>query len=241
MQNKPSRRIHVTFLNANIYATMIEFFVVCCLYKWVNCSSLKEKAFYVFCGVVNLIMLYLTGCRTAFIPLALVVPVFFICYGERKWILLSIGLILAGIIAVLLIPDLIPRLSDISTLESRFDIWYGAFQGIAMYPLFGNGPQTYGRLYPIYDWHKAPHAHNIYIDAISSYGIIGTVLLVGYYVYLGKEMMQVRKHKALFGMMVSFILVYLIHGLLDCTLNALWTGMLFFVVLNTGAMYRKEN
>lgn len=92
MQNKPSRRIHVTFLNANIYATMIEFFVVCCLYKWVNCSSLKEKAFYVFCGVVNLIMLYLTGCRTAFIPLALVVPVFFICYGERKWILLSIGL-----------------------------------------------------------------------------------------------------------------------------------------------------
>ena len=152
-----------------------------------------------------------------------------------------IGLILAGIIAVLLIPDLIPRLSDISTLESRFDIWYGAFQGIAMYPIFGNGPQTYGRLYPIYDWHKAPHAHNIYIDAISSYGIIGTVLLVGYYVYLGKEMMQVRKHKALFGMMVSFVLVYLIHGLLDCTLNALWTGMLFFVVLNTGAMYRKEN
>ena len=110
-----------------------------------------------------------------------------------------------------------------------------------MYPLFGNGPQTYGRLYPIYDWHKAPHAHNIYIDAISSYGIIGTVLLVGYYVYLGEEMMQVRKHKALFGMMVSFVLVYLIHGLLDCTLNALWTGMLFFVVLNTGAMYRKEN
>ena len=108
-------------------------------------------------------MLYLTGCRTAFVPLALVVPVFFICYGERKWILLSIGLILAGIIAVSLIPDLIPRLSDISTLESRFDIWYGAFQGIAMYPLFGNGPQTYGRLYPIYDWHKAPHAHNIYI------------------------------------------------------------------------------
>lgn len=241
VQNKPSRRIHVTFLNANIYATMIEFFVVCCLYKWVSCSSLKEKAFYVFCGVVNLIMLYLTGCRTAFIPLALVVPVFFICYGERKWILLSIGLFLAGIIAVLLIPDLIPRLSDISTLESRFDIWYGAFQGIAMYPLFGNGPQTYGRLYPIYGWHKAPHAHNIYIDAISSYGIIGTVLLVGYYVYLGKEMMQVRKHKALFGMMVSFVLVYLIHGLLDCTLNALWTGMLFFVVLNTGAMYRKEN
>ena len=96
-------------------------------------------------------------------------------------------------------------------------------------------------MYPIYDWHKAPHAHNIYIDAISSYGIIGTVLLVGYYVYLGKEMMQVRKHKALFGMMVSFVLVYLIHGLLDCTLNALWTGMLFFVVLNTGAMYRKEN
>lgn len=82
-------------------------------------------------------MLYLTGCRTAFIPLALVVPIFFICYGERKWILFSIGLILAGIIAVLLIPDLIPRLSDISTLESRFDIWYGAFQGIAMYPLLG--------------------------------------------------------------------------------------------------------
>lgn len=241
VQNKPSRRVHVSFFNANIYAMMIEFFIVSCLYRWIKCSSIQEKTYYVFCGTVNLIMLYLTGCRTAFIPLALVVPVFFICYGERKWILLSIGLIITGIIAVLLIPDLIPRLSDVSTLESRFEIWEGALQGIAMYPFFGNGPQTYGRLYSIYDWHKAPHAHNIYIDAISSYGIIGTVLLVGYYMYLGKEMIQVRKHRALFGMMVSFVLIYLIHGLLDCTLNALWTGMFFFIVLNTGAMYRKEN
>lgn len=239
VQNKPSRRIHVFFLNANIYATMIELFVVGCLYKWVKCSSVKGKVFYVLCGVINLVMLYLTGCRTAFIPLALVVPAFFICYGERKWILLSIGLIIVGVVAVLLIPDLIPRLSDLSTLKSRFKIWNGALQGIMMYPLFGNGPQTYGRLYSIYGWHKAPHAHNIYIDAISSYGIIGSILLVGYYVYLVKEMMQVRKHRALSGMMVSFVLIYMVHGLLDCTFNSIWTGMLFFIILNTGAMYRK--
>lgn len=240
VQNSPSRRIHVFFDNANLYAMMIEFFITSCLYRWVKTDSIKLKVYYVLVGLFNIGMLYLTGCRGGFLPLAIVVPLFFILYGKKKYILISVGLIGVACCLLLVMPDLIPRLSDVSTIESRVKIWKGAIEGIKMYPLFGNGPQTYGHLYATYGWHKAPHAHNIYIDMVSSYGIVGTILLLGYFVYILKEVFQTKGNKALFSLMVCFFVILLVHGLFDCTLNVLATSIFFFMVTNAGCIQKKS-
>lgn len=239
--NSPRKRIHVTFMNANLYAMMIEFFVVFCLYRWVKVKSVKRKAYYVFISLLNLFVLYLTGCRAALGTLIIVFSIFFVVYGERKWdtVMLRIMVLAFGI--TFIAPDLIPRIDDLSTISSRFKIWSGAFEGIMMFPLFGNGPQTYGHLYKAFGWHKAPHAHNIYIDSISSYGIIGTTLLLSYAYFVLKEIYSIRKHRAKFALIISFIIILLVHGMVDCTLNVISTSMVFFMIINAGSMFTKKD
>ena len=239
VQNSPKRRITGTFFNANYYAMMIEFFVGMCLYRWVQVKSVWSKTKYVLIGLLNIFLLYLTGCRAAFIPLGIVVPLFFILYGEKKWIFVSLGLMACAGLLFFIKPNLIPRLSDLSTISSRVKIWKGGIEGIKMYPFFGNGPMTYGNLYEKFGWHKAPHCHNIYLDALSAYGIVGCIPLFGYIFYLIKGVWSTRKNKALFALMISFIVIYLVHGLVDCTLNYLSTSCTFLMVLCT--VKRQEN
>lgn len=114
---------------------------------------------------------------------------------------------------------------------------------ISMYPFFGWGPQTYQKFYPLVHGHKAPHAHNIYIDSILSYGVVGTGVLLAYTFVLNKEIFTSNTRKenpALFGMMMCFIAIVLIYGLLDCTLNIVATGTLCFIILNSACMYLEK-
>ena len=161
----------------------------------------------------------------------------------KKLFITSIVLELCVCGLVFLKPTLIPRMSDMSTFASRIKIWKTAFICISMYPLFGWGPQTYKKFYPLVNGHKAPHAHNIYIDSILSYGVIGTILVLCYTFVLNKEIFTSNTRKenpALFGMMMCFIAIVLIYGLLDCTLNIVATGTLCFIILNSACMYKEK-
>ncbi len=82
-----------------------------------------------------------------------------------------------------------------STFASRIKIWKTAFMCISMYPFFGWGPQTYKKFYPLVHGHKAPHAHNIYIDSIFSYGVVGTECLWHITLVLNKEIFTSNTRK----------------------------------------------
>lgn len=241
--NSPKRRITSTFMNANIYAMLIDFICVMCMYRFVNNANIFAKIAYVCVALFNFFVLYLTGSRTALLPFVVIFPIFLYCVRWKKLFITSIVLELCVCGLVFFKPNLIPRISDMSTFSSRIKIWKTALICISMYPLFGWGPQTYKKFYPLVHGHKAPHAHNIYIDSILSFGIIGTALLLAYTFVLDKEIFTSNTKKenpALFGMMMCFIAIVLIYGLLDCTLNIVATGMLCFIILNSACMYLKK-
>ena len=241
--NSPKRRITSTFMNANIYAMVIDFVCVMCMYRFVKNDNILCKIGYVIVALFNFFVLYLTGSRTALLPFVLIFPIFLYCVRWKKLFITSIVLELCVCGLVFLKPSLIPRMSDMSTFASRIKIWKTAFICISMYPLFGWGPQTYKKFYPLVNGHKAPHAHNIYIDSILSYGVIGTILVLCYTFVLNKEIFTSNTRKenpALFGMMMCFIAIVLIYGLLDCTLNIVATGTLCFIILNSACMYKEK-
>ena len=241
--NSPKRRITSTFMNANIYAMVIDFVCVMCMYRFVKNDNILCKIGYVIVALFNFFVLYLTGSRTALLPFVLIFPIFLYCVRWKKLFITSIVLELCVCGLVFLKPTLIPRMSDMSTFASRIKIWKTAFICISMYPLFGWGPQTYKKFYPLVNGHKAPHAHNIYIDSILSYGVIGTILVLCYTFVLNKEIFTSNTRKenpALFGMMMCFIAIVLIYGLLDCTLNIVATGTLCFIILNSACMYKEK-
>ncbi|NME44723.1 O-antigen ligase family protein [Faecalicoccus pleomorphus] len=242
IQNSPKRRIMATFDNANLYATMLEFWIFFCVYRFIQCRGLLKRILYVVVGLFNFGLLYLTGCRTALLPLVVIIPLFFFLAREKKWLLLSLAGLGIGIILVFMEPDLIPRITDMSTLESRFNIWNCAWMGIQNYPIFGLGPQSYHLYYQMFNGHKAPHAHNIYVDSLASYGIVGTLLIIYYACrYLFPEIGNVRLYdRELFGLIIGFILIFLIHGLLDVTMNVLATALVFMMILNAGVLVKKD-
>lgn len=241
--NSPTRRITSTFMNANIYAMIIDFVCVICMYRFVKNENILYRIFYFIVALFNFFVLYLTGSRTALLPFVVIFPIFLYCIRWKKLFITSIVLELCVCGLVFLKPNLIPRISDMSTFASRIKIWKTALLCISMYPFFGWGPQTYKQFYPLVHGHKAPHAHNIYIDSILSYGIVGTLILLAYIFVLNKEIFTSNTRKenpALFGMMMCFIAIVLIYGLLDCTLNIVATGTLCFIILNSACMYLEK-
>lgn len=241
--NSPTRRITSTFMNANIYAMVIDFVCVISMYRFVKNENILYRIFYFIVALFNFFVLYLTGSRTALLPFVVIFPIFLYCIRWKKLFITSIVLELCVCGLVFLKPNLIPRISDMSTFASRIKIWKTAFLCISMHPFFGWGPQTYKQFYPLVHGHKAPHAHNIYIDSILSYGIMGTLILLAYIFLLNKEIFTSNTRKenpALFGMMMCFIAIVLIYGLLDCTLNIVATGTLCFIILNSACMYLEK-
>ena len=242
IQNSPKRRITALFDNANLYGTMLEFWIFLCVYRFIQNKKRICRIAYVCIGLFNLGLMLLTGCRTALIPFVLIVPLFFYFSKEKKWLILSLATLAVLIGFVFMKPTLIPRITDMSTLESRFKIWSCAIHGFLQYPLFGMGPQSYHLYYQMFDGHKAPHAHNIYIDSFASYGVVGTLILgIYFFKYLVKEILGIRKeNRVLFGLVIGFLLIFLIHGLLDVTMNHPCTALLFLMVINSGCMAKKS-
>lgn len=231
-----SYRADSTFLNANYYATYIEFVILFCVYKLMENPSRRKKLYFLTVIFINICGLYLCDCRTAFIVLGFTIPVMLILYGKYKAFGIMVGISAAAIASLLLFPNLFPRGNYLnSDLSIRLSIWKTAIKGILQNPLFGQGSGTYGRIYAIFNGHPAPHAHNIILDPLLNFGIIGSGLLLFYIkehitsiykMYTG----NIANHK--FNLAFAIILCVLLHGLFDAAIFGIQTGFLFLLFLS---------
>ena len=243
IQEKPNDRINATFMNANFYATICEFVIVFCLYKFIRTNKVSMRISYLVIAFINFIMMLLTGCRTALLPFVFIFLIFFWQCKEKGWLMFSAASEGVALLIVSMFPKLIPRITNMKTFASRVKIWTTAKEAIMMHPIFGQGPQTYGFVYKSLHGHKAPHAHNIYIDSILSFGIVGTCIGLLYFISLWKEIRQYKMWKEdiyVFPLILCFIVIALVHGILDCTLNFAATGIIFMMVLNSCSQFQKN-
>ena len=243
IQEKPKDRISSTFMNANFYATICEFVIVFCLYKFMHAKKISLRLMHLVIAAINFFMMLLTGCRTALLPFLFIFLVFFWQCKEKGWFTFSAVMEGLAIGIVSQFPKLIPRITNMKTFASRVKIWTTAKQAIGMHPIFGQGPQTYGFVYKSLHGHKAPHAHNIYIDSILSFGIVGTAIGIGYFITLWKEIRQYKMYpedKYVFPLILCFIVIALVHGILDCTLNFVATGIIFMMILNSCSQFKNS-
>ncbi len=233
IQNSPKRRITGTFQNANIYAMILELVLICSFFRFLCIKNWKRRFYYMFVAGVQFFMILLTGCRAALVPIVFIIPLMLAMHKKKRMLMVYCGLFTIAAIAVFMKPDLIPRIDDISTIQSRVKIWKCAVEGIKEYPLFGNGPWTYHRIYPQFHGHKAVHSHNIYLDCVLSFGIIGCTLLAGYVIGLLKDVWSTyKKDRLLFSLMGACFLVIGIHGLVDGTIHPIKVMLLFMMIVN---------
>jgi putative inorganic carbon (HCO3(-)) transporter len=107
--------------------------------------------------------------------------------------------IIGGIAAVVVVGLLGDRLLNSETVLRRFAIWQGAFDLWLAYPLAGVGPGGFFWRYPAFittaalDEPNLLHAHNLWLNFATSWGILGLIWLAVLLYWLGQRIGHIRR------------------------------------------------
>lgn len=243
----PKDRLNSVFFNANYYAMMIEFFCLMAYYKLLKSSKWQSRLYYILVISLNLFVLYLTACRTAWPSLCAGIFVLTLLSQNKKLILTVFIIGIVFVILFLSVPDLFPRADNIGHYyQSRQLIWDISLKNITKHPLFGQGPLTYNMIWQLYPGgFETQHAHSLYIDPFLSHGIVGVALLAPYFIMRAKEIFSIfksQKKDLMLGLVFGVITTTLCHGCLDYTVFFVQTGFTFLLIISTlGSLKQYKN
>ena len=247
--NTPKNRVDSFYFNANYYAMMIEFWVGIAFYKILRLTqeehvNFKKIGGYCIIILINLFTLVLSGCRTAWPAMlaGLAIMLLFAHFYKLFGLIVAGGMASAGFLFTH--KSYIPRASNITKyLGVRQKIWRAAIASIKDHPLFGEGPLTYMHIWKQYNGHNTQHAHNIFLDPPLSFGIVGILLILPYFISCIKRTYityKLHKNDTLVALIIGLIVMTYIHGLLDYTIFFIQTSFTLFMVISSFDIYRGE-
>jgi hypothetical protein len=132
--------------------------------------------------------------------------------------------------------------------DTRFALWVTAWQMFVDAPLVGNGPNTFGALYPQYiaaldtggllpvDGRVVPWPHNLYLEMLAERGFVGLCALlfvIGAAARIGWRLRNCAdtEIRLLATAMLACLVGVAFSGFLELTLLRLWVVVLTFVLL----------
>ena len=241
--NRSQDRINSVFFNANYYAMMIEFFVCITFYKILKIKDIKVNykkfCYYLAVIAINLFMLLLTACRTAWPALAAGVLVILIIDKQYKACLAIMAGVILACVYFVFNPSKFPR----AYFGTRQGIWDVSIANIKTHPLFGEGPMTYWHIYKAYNGHPTEHAHSIYLDPLLCFGIIGILTILPFIIENIKRLYRLWKtqiDKTLVALIISFTVMIFVHGMLDYTIFFVQTGFLYLLIASSFDIYKES-
>lgn len=242
----PNYRPVSFFTNANYYGMIIEFVVIIALYRiFTNPDHIN---FYAAVIGLNLIGLYLTASCSSFLAMLSAVVVM-LAYKKRvKMTAVFVAAIFACVAVFVFFPTLMPRSSDAleTTVAQRLSIWGASIKAIEQTPIFGRGATAYQMICEQYGGYKTYHCHNLALDTLLNFGIVGMAAVC---VYIG---MQVRLLVLRFRnnicrdmniLSAAALTAVLVHGFTDVTIVWIQTAALFFLMTSSmgiGSAYLEQ-
>ena len=231
-----------TFLNANYFAMIASFVIIICIYK-LTAKAQKHRLFYIIVLISNLISLVIADSRSGII--SVIAGTIMILIFRKKYRALKIigGVaVLGGALVVgsyLLFPNNFPSMEELlTTMDKRLKIWNGVISIIPENLLIGKGFMSYFFSYQAGDvpqW--AIHSHNLFLDCVINFGIIGTGCFLA---YISAQMIQiVKKIKSVKSdvwiLMFGVAVVIFVAGLTDAAILGIETSLMA-IVISTGKM-----
>lgn len=222
------------FLNANYYGTIITFTFLICLYRLITES--KNEVFLIASMLVELYGLASASCWTAIFCIALGTLIILFYLKKRK---IAFALMVAGVIfsALFMLTPAYEKIFALAVrnISIRWGIWETGIKAFLRQPFFGVGMMGYYRVYKLYGSQANYHCHNLFIDALLSFGIIGVTPAVAYAVRTVKNAVK-SKMLPLFSALFAAVML---HSLFDLTIVWIQTGA-FAVILMTMTKFKKD-
>lgn len=230
-------RSQAIFFNANYFATIMGTVIVICAYKVITGKG-QSIIFYGIAAFSG-ISIYLCGSLFVWVEIFVGVASFLLLKKRHK--MLSMLLFLAGIFCILIYLDvgIVPRISEsFITTGRRVEIWSTALGAIKDAPFFGKGLMTYFHVFKDYPGSfPSQHSHNMYIDPILNFGVVGTAFFLVYFINYYKTAFYSRKvdsqgsGKDITSLILSITIAVLVHGMIDITVLWVQTGLLMVILM----------
>jgi putative inorganic carbon (HCO3(-)) transporter len=227
-------RIYSTFGNPNVAGNWFAIMILLGLY-FCSISSKTTKLFYQIATVFFVVALYLTASRGAFMGLLFGLFIFYLLKGNKKdiWLFVTI-FILTAVITFMpsqILENMIGHNFE-SSFSSRFEIWNGCLKMIKLKPIIGwglMGISDHGAGFMKgYYYATMYHGHNIWITIMTSLGAVG-LFIYGYIkINLFRNLKTLHAQNCrLVPLLAGIQAVIIGHGLVDFTMIAPQTGLLF--------------
>lgn len=222
------------FFNCNYLATVLSVVIIICAYKFIF-----KKANRILCLLVAIfcaVSIYLTGSLFAWIEVLVGIAV--LLRATRRHQLLSVLILTFVTVCTILyfVPEIIPRPQDIvATTNNRVGIWKNSIDTFKKSPIFGQGFMTYKHVLPNYPGgYKTSHSHNIIIESLMDFGVVGSVILLIYIIGFFKRLFVCRnaQSKTYFSSLIIALLFGLLaHGTTDLTFIWIQTGLFYALLM----------
>lgn len=227
-------RCELFYFNSNYLATVLGTVIIICAYKIV--IKKRRIPIYFISAFITAFGAYLTG--SMFVWIEVFVGCAVLLMISRKQQLLSILLLLAGTATIVLyfIPDILPRIEHATgTTNNRIRIWTVCFDAIKHTPIFGRGFLTYFHIYTDYpNSYVSTHAHNIPMELIMSFGIVGAIIISMFFVLYYKRIFICRNAQSKYhysSIAIALTAAIAAHGLIDLTFMWVQTGLLYCILM----------
>lgn len=222
------------FFNCNYLATILSIVIIICAYKFIFKKTNRFLCLLV--AVTCVISIYFTGSLFAWVEVLVGIAV--LLRATRRHQLLSVLILTFVTICTILyfIPEIIPRPQDIvTTTNNRVGIWKTSIDAFEKSPIFGQGFMTYKHILPNYPGgYKTSHSHNIVIESLMNFGIIGSVMLLVYIVGFFKRLFVCRNAQSITSfssLILALLFGLLAHGTTDLTFIWTQTGLLYALLM----------
>lgn len=261
MQSDKLYRCYSTFSNPLYYAYFITFVVIICTYRIV--TTKRDVVLNAILLIMNVVGMFYSGSRMPWIGMFAGVMITLVFCRRVKYVVIFAAVIAALLAIAALFPDakLLAslRLEDIGAgYSGRLSYWKYALDGFLKRPIFGKGfygvlndtmradDQWITRFFSSFDinvifktmkqngWML--HAHNILLDSLYNFGVVGTILMA-YCIFDRGLKMYIRldcdSKNPLFALMLGVMASIAINGIVDCEITSPHTAafsLLLFAV-----------
>jgi hypothetical protein len=203
--------------------------------------SLKQnspfKAYLLIFSVILLIIIamFTSNSRSLLLIFPVVLTLGLLMNGEKpKTLVVILGLLIVEILVgvYLSTPSVFTRIktailgSDYTSFSVRTDSYKKAIQLFIENPILGVGLMNFKHYVPYY---FGPYVHSLYLSLLSETGILGTVAFFTIIVLIFRKFLQKFSNATWFKVgIISFIISFLLHGLVDNTMYVFSLGSLFW-------------
>lgn len=205
---------YFSYFNPNYYGSYLTFIAILSLTK----AKKNIKYFLIF--LVSMATIVATGSRFSLIAIILALLVYVFLNFKKIYTLILSTLILMYSIGVYkgIFPFI--RTDSISQyLKLRMDIWYMGIKAIKTNVLLGHGTAYFY----YFTNNVYAHTHNILIELILSYGLIGLLILIILYLYD----LKLNRTK------IVILTLIMVHGIADYTTLWYQTLVVYMIVFTS--------